>query len=70
MALTIAVYSDARVLLSTHVKLMRVDNYSESFLVDLIRDLLDQEILATTPLPYTEAQLQSMLIGFEVVQPG
>jgi hypothetical protein len=70
VTLTIEVYNDHNVLQSTQLKVFKVDNFSEQFVIELIRDLLNQEIINASPLPYTEAQLEDMLVGLTVVEQG
>jgi len=68
--LTISVSSDANVLLSTHKILVNIDTFSEAIVIDRMRGLLLDEITNASAIPLTQAQLDDMILGLQVVVPG
>lgn len=68
--ITVEVSSDAGTLLSTHIILISIDDFSEQIVIEKIRDLLNEEITKSTDIPLTEQEVKDAILGLQVTVPG
>ena len=68
--LTVEVYTDAGVLLQTDNIILPVDIVSRDLANRRIKEHLSQVILVEAAFPYTDAQLNTMLLNMQTVVQG
>ena len=66
--LTVAVYTDSGALLETDNIILPVDKLSKSLANRRIKELLRRVILRRSTFPYTDAQLNTMLLNMVAVE--
>lgn len=66
--LTIKVYSNLGVLLSTHTSiLIPVDDFSEELVITRVKELLNTETIKDTSLPLTQAQINAQILDMWIM---
>jgi len=66
--LTVAVYTDGGALLETDNLILPIDKLSKSLANRRMKELLRRVILARAAFPYTQAQLNTMLLNMVAVE--
>jgi hypothetical protein len=67
--LTVEVYDDANVLIETDNIILPVDILSRDLANKRLIEHLNRVILARADFPYTDAELETMLLGMQTVVP-
>ena len=68
--MTVLLSSDHNTPLQTVQKAIKIDEFSETLVLDILKELLDDTILFYEPMPYTQAQIEHMILHLTVVKPG
>ena len=65
--LTVEVYTDANVLIQTDNIIIPIDILSRDLVNKRLTEHLNRVILSREEFPYTQAQLEAMLVGMQTV---
>jgi len=68
--ITVSITQDTGQLVNTVITLVPIDTFTEQMVIDKIKDILDAEILRLSPIPYTQAQVEALILGLPVRVPG